>query len=91
VVVHCISVPCEWRSIHDRWKQENASDRIRESIGSSGGPRLPRRFEDGHRGLFEDLVEIGVLYRTSDGRVNVPDVFRVAFGLKRKGGVKPVR
>lgn len=26
-----------------------------------------------------------------DGRVNMPDVYRVGFGLGRKGGVKPIR
>ena len=26
-----------------------------------------------------------------DGRVNIPDVFRVGYGLGRCGGVKPVR
>ena len=29
--------------------------------------------------------------RLRDGRVNVPDVFRVGYGIGRKGGVKPVR
>lgn len=41
--------------------------------------------------LIDDLVELAVLYRTADGRFNMPDIFRVGFGIKRKGGVKPPR
>lgn len=41
--------------------------------------------------LVDDLVELAVLYRTEDNRINMPDIFRVGFGIKRKGGVKPPR
>jgi hypothetical protein len=40
--------------------------------------------------VLNDLVEVGVLEVRSDGRYNIPDVYRVGFGLKRRGGVKPV-
>jgi len=57
----------------------------------------PRRFTSDpiRRGrpeaLIDDLVELAVLYRTKDGRLNIPDIFRVGFGIKRKGGVRPPR
>lgn len=41
--------------------------------------------------LVDDLVELAVIYRTEDSRINMPDIFRVGFGIKRKGGVKPAR
>ncbi|MFA7241273.1 MAG: hypothetical protein WC091_14270 [Sulfuricellaceae bacterium] len=41
--------------------------------------------------LIDDLVELAILYRTEDKRINMPDIFRVGFGIKRKGGVKPPR
>jgi len=41
--------------------------------------------------LIDDLVELAVFYRTADRRINMPDIFRVGFGIKRKGGVKPPR
>ncbi len=41
--------------------------------------------------LVDDLVELAILYRTEDNRINMPDIFRVGFGIKRKGGVKPPR
>lgn len=57
----------------------------------------PRRYSsDSNRkgdmqALVDDLVELAVLYRTEDKRINMPDIFRVGFGIKRKGGVKPPR
>jgi hypothetical protein len=41
--------------------------------------------------LIDDLVELAVLYKTKDDRLNIPDIFRVGFGIRRKGGVKPPR
>ena len=64
----------------------------------AAAPKLPpRRFtNDPFRmgkpeALIDDLVELAVLYRTKDGRLNIPDIFRVGFGIRRKGGVKPPR
>jgi hypothetical protein len=37
--------------------------------------------------VFEDLERLGVLKVRSDGRVDVPDIYRFGFGIKRKGGV----
>ena len=57
----------------------------------------PRRFASAPEGsrdielLIDDLEELGVLYRTEDGRINIPDIFRVGFGIRRKGGVRPPR
>jgi hypothetical protein len=51
----------------------------------------PRRLEDGPRGLIDDLAELGIMYRLMDGRIQVPDVYRIAYGLGRRGGVKPLK
>jgi hypothetical protein len=59
----------------------------------SAGKLPPRRFatDPVRRGetavLIDDLVELAVLSRTEDGRINVPDIFRVSAGMKRRGGV----
>ena len=54
--------------------------------------KLPRRRLDrGAPGVREDLESLRVFLRLRDGRVNIPDVFRVGYGLGRRGGVKPVR
>ena len=37
-----------------------------------------------------DLEDLGIFLSMEDGGINVPDVFRVGYGLGRRGGVKPV-
>ena len=41
-----------------------------------------------HDALIQALIDIGVANRIPDGRLNIPDLFRVAAGMGRKGGVK---
>jgi hypothetical protein len=85
-----LSVPCRPDEMIARW----TPDRIAE-VQNATRKLPPRRFttDPNRRGrataLIDDLVELAVLYRTEDGRLNMPDIFRVGFGIKRKGGVKP--
>lgn len=51
----------------------------------------PRHVEQGPDGVRTDLESLGVFMRLHDGRVNIPDVFRVGYGLGRRGGVRPIR
>lgn len=37
--------------------------------------------------VLEELLRLGVLQLRSDGRIDVPDIYRFGFGIKRKGGV----
>lgn len=37
--------------------------------------------------VVEELIALGVLARRKDGRIDVPDIYRYGFGIKRKGGV----
>ncbi|MCB9653995.1 MAG: hypothetical protein H6729_07710 [Deltaproteobacteria bacterium] len=39
---------------------------------------------------FDELLRIGVLRRRADGRMDVPDIYRHGFGIKRKGGTAGV-
>ena len=50
----------------------------------------PAHIEQGAEGVLEDLTGLDLVERISDGRVNLPDVYRVGFGMGRRGGVKPV-
>ena len=38
-------------------------------------------------GLLEAMVNIAVLEQRANGKINVPDIFRVEAGILRKGGV----
>jgi hypothetical protein len=82
------SVPCEPKEVLDRWKKHNLVQTIQEK---SKPDQVPLHFEEGHAGLLRALEQLGVLQQRTDDRINVPDLYRVHFGLKRKGGVPPAR
>jgi len=85
-----LNVPCEFQEVAERWRR--GPIREIEQRASKGRERLPpAHLEQGPEGLGKDLEELGVFLRLRDGRVNIPDVFRLAYGLGRKGGVKPAR
>jgi hypothetical protein len=88
-------IPCHFKEIENRWKKIDTLEVIRknsESPGTSLTSRLPpRRLEEGLQGLRKELVELGMFQEMPEGRINMPDVYRVGFGLGRRGGVKPVR
>jgi hypothetical protein len=81
-----LNVPCTRKDLVSRWTANSAMKRV---DGLPSGDRN-KNSTLGQLGLLQDLVEVGVLEVRSDGRCNIPDVYRVGFGLKRRGGVKPV-
>lgn len=52
----------------------------------TGDPASSPPFEG--RELLDYLIEIGILRRRPDGRVDAPDLFLSGLGLRRKGGVR---
>jgi hypothetical protein len=81
------TVPCEFSSIVALWAQNPTPDLFQNT-----SPALPPQHADrGVEGTREDLKRIGIFETMKDGRVNLPDLYRVGFGLGRRGGVKPVR
>lgn len=82
-------VPCRFEDIAGAWTQNMIE--IRKTIESSIGRLPPPNWDRGVEGLRNDLEELGVFLRMEDGRVNIPDVYRVAYGLGRRGGVRPLR
>lgn len=41
--------------------------------------------------MIQELQRIGVIRRVDDDRVDIPDLFRVAAAIGRRGGVRPIR
>ncbi|WP_144637020.1 hypothetical protein [Bordetella genomosp. 13] len=88
-----LTVPCEASGLTEYWKR-TWMERFREATAEKLPPRrygtdpLRRGTRDA---LIEDLVELAILYRTEDDRLNMPDIFRVGFGIRRMGGVRPPR
>lgn len=85
--LHGLTVPCPFESIVERW-QVGLSDDLREL---THGQLPPEHYAEGHSGVRYDLETLGIFETMKDGRVNMPDLYRVGFGLGRKGGVKPAR
>ncbi len=88
--LHGLVIPCDYSEILKRWKGRNVLKRLREEADRNDA-LLPKHIDEGHKGLRDDLLDLGLFYRQRDGRINMPDVYRVGFGLGRRGGVKPIR
>ena len=86
-----MTVPCRFAEIVERWSDDKVLERLREDISQKDVKLPPLHIHQGEEGVREDLESLGVFKRMADGRVNVPDVFRVGYGLGRRGGVRPVR
>lgn len=86
-----MTVPCEFDEVDDRWEGSRVLDRLTEDIEQDAVKLPPRHIEEGSQGVRSDLELLGVFLRMRDGRVNIPDVFRVGYGLGRKGGVRVAR
>ena len=50
-----------------------------------------QHLELGANGILRDLELLGIVQRLVDQRIQMPDVYRIAFGLGRRGGVKPLK
>lgn len=83
-------VPCEFSEIVSRWEAERVQETLLQGVVDDEVKLPPRHVGEGADGLLKDLETLGVFQRIRDGRVNIPDVFRVGYGLGRRGGVRPV-
>ena len=83
-----MAVPCSFEDIEQRWRERDVlssvNDVKRDAVRST-----PRHIERGAHGVRDDLEALSIFYRLLDGRVNIPNVFRVGYGMGRRGGVKP--
>jgi hypothetical protein len=77
-----LSVPCEFSIIEERWKASFRDKPIQSST-------LPPQASD-WEGKFGELKRLGIFETMRDGRANLPDLYRVAFGIGRRGGVRPI-
>ena len=80
----------------ERWVADKTVEKLFEERASSTGYLMPVQLEGVtandstvYERLIDALMNINVLERRGDGRINMPDLFQVAAGLLRKGGVRP--
>ena len=86
-------VPCAPEDLTDRWTERQTVARIRDTPMNGRVPNVPLSFakadagEDG-QALLDALITLRVVeIRKTTNRINVPDVYRVAAGIGRRGGV----
>ncbi|MGS1076448.1 hypothetical protein [Burkholderia glumae] len=90
-----ITVPCAPDDITDIWLREKVVQSLERSVASSRGVSAvklpPQHLENGAEGVLADLKGLGLIEELRDGRIQMPDVYRIAFGLGRRGGVRPLK
>ena len=103
--VPCKDEDIEQRWRNARTIQAIESDRAKalsseqpDGEGSDEGPfylaphALAEATSDGsEQALIQELQRIGVIRRVDDERIDIPDLFRVAAAIGRRGGVRPIR
>jgi hypothetical protein len=87
-----VTVPCDAEEIVELWRQVGIIDNLANLSGEIKKVKLPpQHLADGPEGVLQDIIELGLIQRLQNGRIQMPDVYRIAFGLGRRGGVKPLK
>ncbi len=87
-----LEVPCTPTMFVGRWRDRKTIDSINHIDSDRPGPiELEQAGIDREAALLEALKNIGVVEERSADRINMPDIFRVAAKIKRRGGVRPPR
>lgn len=89
-----LEVPCSPAAFSNRWRERATVKAITSNNGSDQppGPMGLEKTVDSKPGeevLLDALKIIGVIEERGIDRINMPDIFRVAAGIKRRGGVRP--
>lgn len=88
-----LTVPCAVRDIEKIWKEDRTLPLLESRLEKQGDAvKLPpQNLDAGPPGILGDLEGLGMLERLDGKRIQMPDVYRVAFGFGRRGGVKPLK
>ena len=77
-------VPISKDELFDIWKQKKVSKSIQETKGLTP---IGMFIEDSPDALLQTMASIAVMEVRANGKINVPDIFRVEAGILRRGGV----
>lgn len=88
-----LTVPCTFGDLAAIWKKDDTMAQLQSWVRRQGkAAKLPPQHqEQGPQGIVIDLEGLGILNQMEGKRIQMPDVYRVAFGLGRRGGVKPLK
>lgn len=86
-------VPCLPEEMIGKWKENGQLiDQLKRNLPPAKQPSWLRdsqaRNNNRYQALLEAMADVGVIeIRLSTGKVDVPDIFRLKAGIKRKGGI----
>jgi hypothetical protein len=84
-------LPQDEAGVHNVWKRAGTVEKAFQDAAANGYlPPFAETTERGEAALYAALERIGVMFRRKDGRLDMPDLFRVAAKLLKKGGTAPV-
>ncbi|KTC49755.1 hypothetical protein AO262_32735 [Pseudomonas fluorescens ABAC62] len=84
-----LEVPCAPQSFTSRWLERGTVDSVNNLNSEQPGPvELLETGSNKEDLLLEALVNIGVVEYRAEDKINMPDIFRVAAKIKRRGGVR---
>jgi hypothetical protein len=84
-------LPKEEKEVFKAWRSTRTIQQlVRDAEVNNYLPPFPTEGRSGEQDLFEALTRIGVMFRRKDGRIDMPDLFRVAAKLLKKGGTAPL-
>jgi hypothetical protein len=84
-------LPKEPEVVYKVWRNAKTVSRLIEDADARGYlPPFPATTKGGEQELFLAMQGIGVMFRRKDDRLDMPDLFRVAAKLLKKGGIAPV-
>lgn len=88
-----LTVPCLFKEMETIWRREKTLETLKSSLQRQGkAAKLPpQHLAQDMAGVAIDLENLGMMNRLDSRRIQMPDVYRVAFGLGRRGGVKPLK
>jgi hypothetical protein len=87
-----ITVPCDVKDILYLWDNTGTIDTLHDLSALTDVVKLPPQHQEQRgEGILNDLEALGLIQRLSLRRIQMPDVYRIAFGLGRRGGVKPLK
>lgn len=77
--------------VFDVWRNANTVSRLKDDAKKQNYlPPFPREEDSGEPALCSAMERIGVMFRRKDDRVDMPDLFRVAAKLLKKGAIAPL-
>lgn len=90
-----LTVPCTLEAIYDRWTETNTIEQIMNAASNPDAgflPPYPSRSLGNPMELLATAMErIGLFSYRADNRIDIPDLFRVAALMLKRGGTTPTQ